>query len=62
MCCDGQHDVQAKLDLPGHIRFVVVCACCGKEQREIGRETYAPRPRLRARPPVAGDAARAALT
>jgi hypothetical protein len=47
MCCDGQHDVQARLDVPGHIRFVLLCAQCGREQREIARREYAPGPRLR---------------
>ena len=47
MCCDdGLHDVQARLDVPGHVRFVVMCARCGKEQREIGRQSYVPLPRL----------------
>jgi len=46
MCCDGFHDVQAKLDVPGQIRFVTVCAVCRREQREIGREAYSPEPRL----------------
>jgi hypothetical protein len=46
MCCDGLHDVQAKLDIPGQVRFVTVCALCGREQRELGRRTYTPAPRL----------------
>jgi hypothetical protein len=50
MCCDGHHDVQARLDVPGHIRFVVMCASCGKVQREIGRQTYVPLPRLGSAP------------
>jgi hypothetical protein len=61
MCCDDQHDVQARLDVPGHIRFVVLCARCGKVQREIGRETYAPRPQLRSSGPGASLGARARL-
>jgi hypothetical protein len=46
MCCEGLHDVRAKLDVPGHVRFVTVCAVCGREQLEIGRQPYAPDPRL----------------
>lgn len=46
MCCEGFHDVQAKLDVPGHIRFVMVCTICGREQREIGRQPYMPDPHL----------------
>jgi hypothetical protein len=61
MCCDDQHDVQARLDIPGHIRFVVLCARCGKEQREIGRETYAPRARLQGSGPAASVGVRAQL-
>jgi hypothetical protein len=62
MCCDdGLHDVQARLDVPGHVRFVVMCARCGKEQREIGRETYVPLPRLGANPSTASIAAHACL-
>lgn len=61
MCCDGQHDVQARLDVPGHVRFVITCVRCGREQREIGRQTYVPLPRLGENPPAAGIAARARL-
>jgi hypothetical protein len=61
MCCDGEHDVQARLDVPGHIRFVVMCARCGKEQREIGRQTYVPLPRLGQSPSTPGIAAEARL-
>jgi len=47
MCCDdGLHDVQARLDVPGHVRFVLMCASCGKDQREIARQPYVPLPRL----------------
>ena len=46
MCCEGFHDARAKLDVPGHVRFVTVCAVCGREQREITREPYVPNPRL----------------
>ena len=46
MCCDGFHDAQAKLDVPGHVRFVTVCAVCGREQHEIARQPYTPDPRL----------------
>jgi hypothetical protein len=46
MCCDGLHDVQAKLDIPGQIRFVTVCAVCGREQRELMRRPYMPAPRV----------------
>jgi len=41
-CCGGLHDVGARLDVPGQIRFVTVCAVCGREQREIGRQAYHP--------------------
>ena len=61
MCCDGMHDVAAKLDVPGHVRFVTLCSACGREQREVGRDRYAPEPRLA--PAAAGapqDLARAA--
>jgi hypothetical protein len=62
MCCDdGLHDVQARLDVPGHVRFVVMCARCGKEQREIGRQAYVPLPRLAANPSTASIAAAAGL-
>jgi len=40
------HDVAAKLDVPGHVRFVTLCSACGREQREVGRDRYAPEPRL----------------
>ena len=46
MCCEGLHDVRAKLDVPGYVRFVTVCAVCGSEQLEISREPYTPEPRL----------------
>jgi len=46
MCCEGLHDVRAKLDCPGQIRFVTVCAVCEREQREIGRQPYEPDPRI----------------
>jgi hypothetical protein len=46
MCCEGFHDPRAKLDVPGHVRFVTVCAVCGREQREITRQPYIPEPRL----------------
>jgi hypothetical protein len=46
MCCEGLHDVQARLDVPGLIRFVTICAVCGREQREISRQPYTPEPRL----------------
>jgi hypothetical protein len=52
MCCEGVHDVRAKLDVPGHVRFVTVCAVCGREQREIGRQPYTPDPRLGPTAPV----------
>ena len=50
MCCDGLHDAQAKLDIPGQVRFVTVCAVCGREQRELTRRPYIPAPRLFAGP------------
>ena len=46
MCCEGLHDVQAKLDQPGEVRFVTICARCGREQRELWRRAYRPAPRL----------------
>jgi hypothetical protein len=61
MCCEEEHDVQAKLDVPGHIRFVVKCARCATEQREIGRQTYVPLPRLGGSPSTPGIAAQARL-
>jgi hypothetical protein len=45
-CCEGLHDVQARLDRPGQVRFVTICAHCGREQRELGRRAYTPAPRL----------------
>ena len=58
MCCEGLHDVRAKLDVPGHVRFVTVCAVCGREQRELGRQPYSPEPRLG---PIAPDGERPQL-
>jgi hypothetical protein len=46
MCCEGFHDARAKLDVPGHVRFVTICAVCGREQRELTRQAYSPDPRL----------------
>ena len=61
MCCDEHHDVQARLDVPGHIRFVVMCAGCGRDQREIGRQRYVPLPRLGGSSPTDGTAAEVRL-
>jgi hypothetical protein len=46
MCCEGFHDSRAKLDVPGQVRFVTVCAVCGREQLELSRQPYIPDPRL----------------
>jgi hypothetical protein len=54
LCCHGLHDVQARLDVPGQVRFVTVCVGCGREQRELSREPYTPRPLL---PPHIGQPA-----
>jgi hypothetical protein len=48
MCCDGVHDVGARLDVPGVVRFVTLCAACGREVAEVARDAYVPAPRLEA--------------
>lgn len=56
MCCQGVHDVGARLDEPGVIRFVTMCAACGREVAEVAREAYVPAPRFDVvPPPVAND-------